>query len=265
MTGLKEMTRSRDLKVGHFLFEFATPGIGHILKNSGCDYVVIDMEHSAFSFETVKQVIRYVEAAGLPSIVRTPSREYHHIARACDIGADGLMVPLVSTIAEARHIIDSMKYHPIGHRGVAVGIAHDRFRPGPAAERLAAANTHTALFLQIETVEGVENADSIAAMKEVDCLWIGHYDLTCSLGIPGQFENRLFLDAVDTVRDACKKHGKSLGRLVPDVATGVALYRSGFDFISYFGDVWVYQTALTAGVADLRKEVAATALRKEGI
>jgi 2-keto-3-deoxy-L-rhamnonate aldolase RhmA len=254
---LKAMVGGKALKAGHFVVEFATPGIGHMLKNAGCDFVVFDMEHSAFGFETIKQALRYAEAAGLPAIVRTPSRDYDHIARACDVGAEGIMLPMVGTVAEARAILDSIKYHPQGHRGVALGIAHDNFRPGPTAEKLAAANRRTTVFMQIETAEGVENADAIAALDGVDCLWIGHFDLTCSLGIPGEFEHPRFVDAVKTVTKAVKKHGKSLGRLVPDVATGLALHKAGFDFISYAGDVWVYQAAVAAGIAGLRAGVAA--------
>ena len=82
--GLKALTRTREPKFGHFIVEFATPGIGHILKSAGCDFALFDMEHSGFGMETVKSAIRYFEAASLPAIVRVPSKEYHHIARACD-------------------------------------------------------------------------------------------------------------------------------------------------------------------------------------
>ena len=79
--GLKEMAQSRDLKVGHFIVEFATPGIGQILRSAGCDFALFDCEHSGFGFETIKSVLRYMQSADLPTIVRVPSKEYHHIAR----------------------------------------------------------------------------------------------------------------------------------------------------------------------------------------
>src|SRR5581483_7670074 len=97
---LKEMAGGKEPKFGHFIVEFATPGIGHILKSAGCDFVVFDLEHSGFGFETVKSAIRYFEAADLPVIVRAPSKEYHHIARAMDMGAEGLMLPMVSGAKE---------------------------------------------------------------------------------------------------------------------------------------------------------------------
>jgi len=218
--------------------------------------LLLDMEHSGFGYETVKNVIRFCEAAALPVIVRAPSREYHHIARACDAGAEGIMLPMVGTAAEARKILDAIKYHGEGRRGVALGIAHDRYRIGPTLEGLVEANKRTTVFLQIETAEGVENADAIAAVDGVDCLWIGHFDLSCSLGIPGRFDDRRFRDATGKVAEACRRHKKALGRLVPDVSTGVQLYREGFDFISFSGDVWLFQAAVAAGVQGLREGAA---------
>ena len=250
--GLRAMARTRAPKFGHFIVEFATPGIGHIMENAGCEFVLFDLEHSGFGFETVKSAIRYFEAADIAPIVRVPSKEYHHIARACDMGAEGIMLPMVGNPKEARAILDCMKYHPEGKRGVALGVAHDAYTGGAVPKKLAAANEKTTLFCQIETAEGVKNADAIAAVDGVDCLWVGHFDLSVSLGIPGEFSNPKFIKAIDTVVAACKKHKKALGRLVPNVETGIDFYKWGFDFICYSGDVWVLQNALTEAVALLR-------------
>jgi len=250
---LKDFVSKTDVKFGHFIVEFATPGIGHILKSAGCEYVLFDLEHSGFSFETVKSAMRYFEAADLPAIVRVPSKEYHHIARVLDVGAEGIMVPMVGSAAEARHIVSSMKYGPQGGRGVALQVAHDRYRPGAVTAKLADANHRSTLFCQIETAEGVENADAIAAVEGVDCLWVGHFDLSSSLGVPGQFESKKFLDAIDRVVRAARKHGKALGRLVPNVETGADYHRRGFSFICYSGDVWVLHDALAAAISRLRE------------
>jgi 2-keto-3-deoxy-L-rhamnonate aldolase RhmA len=250
--GLKAMAGTRKPKFGHFIVEFATPGIGHILKSAGCDFVLFDLEHSGFHFETVKSAIRYFEAADLPAIVRVPSKEYHHIARAMDMGAEGLMLPMVNDAAEARHIVNSMKYHPQGGRGVALQVAHDRYRPGTVADKFVATNKRTTLFCQIETAAGVKNADAMAAIDGVDCLWVGHFDLSVSLGIPGQFDHKDFRKAIDKTVAATQKHGKALGRLVPNVDTGIAIYNEGFDFICYSGDVWVLHNALAEAISQLR-------------
>ena len=256
--GLKDMASSRELKLGHFIVEFATPGIGQILEAAGCDFALLDCEHSGFGFETVKSVLRYMQAADLPTIVRVPSKEYHHIARAADMGAEGVMLPMVGSAKEARAILDCLKYHPEGRRGVALAIAHDRYLPGPTLDKLAAANRTTTLFAQIETREGVDNAEAIAAVDGVDCLWVGHFDLSASLGIPGQFDHKDFTDAVKTVIKACRKHGKSAGRLVPTVDEGVAFQEQGFDFICYSGDVWALQGAVQQALSEIRARTAPT-------
>ncbi len=251
-SGLKAMAKTRSPKFGHFIVEFATPGIGHIMKSAGCDFTLFDLEHSGFGFETVKSALRYFEAADLPAIVRVPSREYHHIARAMDMGAEGLMLPMVGNVDEVRHIVNSMKYHPQGKRGVALQVAHDRYRPGAVADKFTAANTRNTLFCQIETVEGVENADAMAAIDGVDCLWVGHFDLSVSLGIPGQFDHKDFKRAIERTIAATKKHNKALGRLVPNVELGIDIYKQGFDFVCYSGDVWLLHSALEDGIRKLR-------------
>jgi 2-keto-3-deoxy-L-rhamnonate aldolase RhmA len=257
MTGaLKAQCGSRELKVGHFVVEFATPGIGHILKQAGCDFVLLDMEHSGFSFETVKSLVRYCEAARLPAIVRVPSKAYDHLARAADVGAEAVMVPMVDTAAEARELVASLKYTPQGRRGMALGIAHDAYRAaGAAHDRLRESNERICIFAQIETASGLDEVDAIAAVDGIDCLWIGHNDLSASLGIPGEFGHDRFLRAVESVVAACRKHGKALGRLVPDAATGVALARQGFDFICWSGDVWALQAAVRGGLDAIRAGV----------
>jgi 2-keto-3-deoxy-L-rhamnonate aldolase RhmA len=246
------MCGTGEAKVGTFIVEFATPGIGHICKAAGCDFVLFDCEHSGFHNETIKSAIRYFEAARLPVICRVPSKDYHHIARAADMGAEGIMLPMVNDAKEARRILDCMKYVPEGHRGVALGVAHDAYRGGPTLEKLQAANARTALFAQIETRAGVENADEMASIDGVDCLWVGHFDLSASLGIPGEFEHPEFLAAIAAVEKACRRHGKALGRLVPDVATGLDYWSRGFDFLCYSGDVWLMQAAIRQGVDGIR-------------
>jgi 2-keto-3-deoxy-L-rhamnonate aldolase RhmA len=250
---LKTLMQTPDLKVGHFIVEFVTPGIGHILKAAGCDFVFLDMEHSGFSFETLKSAIRYFEAADVPVIVRVPSLTNDMLARACDMGAEGLIAPMISTAAQAQAMVDSVKYFPRGKRGVGLQMAHDNYRMAPVGEALEAANTRTCVICLIETAEGAENADAIAAVRDVDCLWVGHFDLSVSLGIPGQFDHPDFQRAMDKITAAAKAHNKALGRLVANTAQGITYYKQGFSFCCYSGDVWVLRDALGAAVKTLRE------------
>ncbi len=261
---LRKLLAADGLKVGHTIFEFNSPGLGQIIAVANIDFAFIDLEHSGFGFSELKSLITSMRLGGIPSLVRPPSKSHHHISRALDVGADGLILPMVGTAAEAEEAFADMKYPPQGRRGVALGVAHDGYQPGPAAQKLRAANQRTALVTLIETAEGIANVDAIAAVKGVDVLWIGHFDLSTSLGIPGDFTNPVFTKAVDKVRRAAKKHGKGLAQLVPHAATGAALYKKGFDTICYSGDIWTYQQALTDGVSDLRARCAGPTKKKRG-
>jgi len=253
-SSFRKLLESPEISIGLFLSEFTTQGIGHIIKNAGCDFAFVDMEHVALGYETVKRTLRSLHDAGVASLVRPPSKNYHHIARACDVGAQGLMPPMLGTAEEAEKIVNFMKYTPEGERGVALGIAHDDFRPGSVEEKFAEANEKTCLVALIETAEGIDNVDEIASVEGVDCLWIGHFDLSCSLGIPGQFEHPEFLKAMDRVVAAGTKHNKALGRVAASVDQGVALYNRGFNMIIHSSDVRLLQQAISDGVESLKAQ-----------
>ena len=185
-------------------------------------------------------------------MVRIPTVQYHFIARALDVGARGIMAPMVETVEQAQLLVSSAKYPPLGRRGAAFGIAHDDYAAGNVADKIAAANDQTLVIAQIETAAGLSLVEKIAAVEGIDVLWIGHFDLTISLGIPGQFEHPAFRDAVERVLAACRSHDKAAGFLAGDIAGGKALLERGFRILAYGGDLWLYQTALRTGLDALR-------------
>jgi 2-dehydro-3-deoxyglucarate aldolase/4-hydroxy-2-oxoheptanedioate aldolase len=246
--GLRAMCDSGRLHAGHFVIEFATPGIGHILAGAGAEFCFLDMEHSGFSFETVKTTLHVLRAAGVAPLVRVPSGAYHHVARALDCGAEGVMVPMVATADQAAALVRHARYWPEGQRGCAFGIAHDDYRGGTPAEKMATANARTTTFALIETAEGARNADSIAATPGLDCIWVGHFDLSASLGVPGDFATGAYRDAQGAICAAARRHGKALGKLVGSRAEAEQAVADGFTLICYGGDVWLLQAAVAEGV-----------------
>jgi 2-keto-3-deoxy-L-rhamnonate aldolase RhmA len=250
--GFKEMAKSRNVKIGTCVMEFVSPGIGKILKAAGCDFVFFDMEHAGFTFETLNKVLRYMEAARLPVVVRPASKTYHDVAMACDLGAEALLLPHVRSAQEAGQILDWMKYPPEGHRGVALQIAHDDYRPGPAKQKLAESNRRTTLFVTIENRDGLADVEAIAAIDGVDGLWLGHNDLSSSLGIPGEFDHPTFREAADRIRRASLTNGKSYGRVPSSVDEAVELFDSGADMIVCSGDIWLLLEALKGMVDSIR-------------
>lgn len=251
--GFRQRLLSPGLALGLFCMEFATPGLPAIAKAGGADFLVIDMEHSGLGFETVKAACMGARAAGIPLVVRVAHRHPNEVSRALDVGADGIMAPLVSSAAEARALVAWATYPPGGGtRGVALGTAHDGYAPGPVLDKLRAADAHKAMIIQVETRAGAEDADAIAATDGVDCLWIGHMDLSCSLGIPGQFDHPDFLAAEGRVRDACRRHGKGFGRLAASPQEAKALAARGYDTLGVTNDIQAIIARVAEGVALLR-------------
>ena len=253
MTSLKEMAGHRGPKFGTCIMEFESPGIGHIYKAAGAEFVFVDCEHSGIGIEGLKRILRYLEAAEMPHFVRPPGKTYPHVANALDAGAEGLLLPMVGSADEIREILGYMKYHPDGSRGVALTVAHDRYSLGPTAEKLAAANARTVCIPLIETRDGLENIDAIAREPGVDMLWIGHFDLSCSLGIPGAFDHPDFIAAHARIAKAARDAGKSLGRLVGTPEEGRHLVGTGdVDFICYGTDVGLLLNAAKSGLDAMR-------------
>jgi 2-keto-3-deoxy-L-rhamnonate aldolase RhmA len=249
--GIKEKLTAGGVSIGTFVFEFATTGIARIAAEADAEFVVFDMEHTGFSIETIRMLIATSRVADLVPMVRVPATEYHFIARALDMGAMGVMVPMVESAEQARRIVQSAKYPPVGRRGAAFGIAHDDYSAGDIVPKIESANHETLLIAQIETAEGVRHVDEIAAVSGIDVLWIGHFDLSNSLGIPGQFTHPQFQAAVEKVVTACRQHGKAPGFMASDVVGGRVLLDKGFRMLAFGGDLWIYQAALRAGIQGL--------------
>ncbi len=241
-----------EVAIGTMVFEFNTTGIGRIIAAAGAEFAVYDMEHTGWSIETIRMLMATARAAETVPMVRVPATQYHLLARPLDVGAMGLMVPMVEDEAQARLIVQSAKYPPQGRRGCAFGIAHDDYASGDVLAKMESANEEIMLLAQIETAKGVENVDAIAAVDGIDCIWIGHFDLTASLGIPAQFDHPAFQQAVDAVIAAGRRHGKAVGIMASSVANAQDWITRGFRAIAYSGDLWLYQQALAHGIAAIR-------------
>jgi len=250
---VRRTLRQGGVAIGTLVFEFSTPGIGRIAANAGADFVLFDTEHTGWSLDTVRLLTATARAADVVPLVRVPAAQYHLIARPLDIGALGVMVPMVETEDQARLIVASAMYPPLGRRGAAFGLAHDDYTGGDVPAKMQSANEEILLIAQIETAAGVENVERIAAVERIDVLWIGHFDLTSSLGIPGQFDHPAYLRAVDRVLEACQRRNKAAGFMVASVEEGRAKRAQGFRCLAYWGDLWIYAEALHRGIAGIRR------------
>jgi 2-keto-3-deoxy-L-rhamnonate aldolase RhmA len=237
---------------GAMLFEFFSPGIAQICRNAGADFIVYDMEHTGIGFETLKTQCALCRGLTIVPMARVPRGEYHFIARALDVGALGVMVPMVGSAAEAERIVACTRYPPQGRRGAAFGFAHDDYQGGDVDAKIAALHERTLVIAQIETPEGLESVEAIAAVAGVDALWVGHFDLTNFLGIAGQFQHPRYLAAIDRVLAACAAQGKAPAFLASDLDWARDYAAKGFRLMAYGVDQALLQDALARGLEALR-------------
>ncbi len=241
---------------GAMIFEFFTPGIAQICKAAGAEFILYDMEHTAISTETLRQQFALCRGLGIVPLVRVPTTEYDFIARMLDVGAMGIMVPMVDTAEQAAFIAACCKYPPVGRRGAAFGVGHDDFTGGSVLDKMKAGNERTLVICQIETAKGAENCDAIAAVPGVDVLWLGHFDLTNFMGIPAQFDNPRYLKAVDDMVAACDRHGKTPAFMAADQKWMKDYLAKGFRLMAYGVDIGIFQTALAQGIGFMRDNAA---------
>jgi 2-dehydro-3-deoxyglucarate aldolase/4-hydroxy-2-oxoheptanedioate aldolase len=237
---------------GTMMMEFATTGIARLAAAAGADFAVYDMEHTGWSTDTVRMLMATARAADIVPIVRPPAAQYHFIARVLDLGAMGVVAPFVNTPEDARLIAAAAKYPPAGRRGAAFSVAHDDYLGGDILEKMRQANSEVLVIALMETRQAVENVEAIAAVDGIDVLWIGQFDLTTSLGIPGQFQHPEFLRASRRILEACQRAGKAAGFGSINIEEIQAARDQGFRFLVYTADLWIYQRALREGLRQMR-------------
>jgi 2-dehydro-3-deoxyglucarate aldolase/4-hydroxy-2-oxoheptanedioate aldolase len=249
----KQRMAEGKVPVGHMIGEFGTRGIAQILETADLDFVIIDTEHGAFTIAQLADLAAWFKTTPIAPFVRVPQVEYHLIARALDAGLLGIMVPNVKTAAQAKAIVDAAKYAPLGDRGIILGNAQTDYKGVVPAAFLQKSNETTTIICQIESVEGLENLEAIAATPGVDVLWVGHFDLTNSMGIPGQFNDQRFLDALKRVVDVAGNYGLGAGIQPGSVAQAQEWMALGYNVISYGIDFAVYAGAMQQAVAQVRE------------
>ena len=229
---LKKKVKSLAQIRGGMIFEFFNPGIPIILKNAGCEFIIFDMEHGGLSLEQFKTLSLISNANKISPFIRIPQLNYNYIARALDLGASGVMVPMVNTADDAIKIVQSSKYPPQGKRGAGFGFTHDNYLNHDPLSYIKRANNSLINIIQIETKTALENVEEIASIKEVDCLWVGHFDLTNFLGIPGDFSSNIYLNAIDEIILAANTYKKSLGIMVNNKQELETYSKLGFNMIA---------------------------------
>ncbi len=233
---LKVMLGKGEPVWGTFIFEYGSPSAPRILQAAGWDYALIDSEHAGFGGETVTNLLQVSSAIGFPTLVRVPETQRSLLSRPLDAGALGLMIPRVESKEQAEAIVRYTKYPPIGDRGVVLGTAHTGYQMVDGKQFLRQANRELLLIMQIETRAGLEHMDEILSVEGLDVALIGPYDLSTSLGIPGDVNHPRMQRAIDTFLEGCGTHGVVPGNFVTSIEDGQKWVRRGMRFLIYSSD-----------------------------
>jgi 2-keto-3-deoxy-L-rhamnonate aldolase RhmA len=239
--------------IGTGLFEFATGGIIRIAVAAEADFLLIDTQHSGWTAETLRNVLATAGSESIALLVRVPILDQHLVGQALDLGAHGVMVPNVTSADEARRLVTYARYPPAGDRGASFGLARDGYRPVPNLRaRMDEADRETLLIALVESAAGIANLDEIASVDGIDVIWIGQFDLTLSMGIPGEVQDSRYQAAVAKVLAVCEARGKAAGIMATTAEEGSALLAAGFRCVSFANDVRIYRAALAQGIATMR-------------
>lgn len=223
--------------VGTMIQEIASPFVVHAFANAGFDFVYVDMEHGRFDLETAAGLIQAIRLSNMVPLVRVPDNQYHLIARVMDAGAQGVMIPRVETRQQAEVAVQSLRYPPLGQRGLAVARGHNDYKRQDALTFSQEANRENLLIVQIESTRAVDNVDDIISVQGVDVALIGPGDLSLSLGISMKMDDPAMVGAINKVVTACKRHNVVVGLHVGDLKAIRYWSQNGIPLLSGSSDL----------------------------
>ncbi len=200
----------RKFVLGTFLQFYDTAGI-EILAKAGFDFVVIDLEHGTFSAETVKTLVITANLNDIVPIVRVKENTGQLILGPLEAGALGVQIPFVCNAKDVKNAVSAAKYHPLGNRGMNPFTRATGYDPDAFGACMKWANENVIMIVQVEGVEGVDHIDEIISEPGVDVIFLGPYDLSQSLGIPGKVENPAVLEKMESVIAKASEKGVAIG------------------------------------------------------
>ncbi|MEO9023350.1 MAG: aldolase/citrate lyase family protein [Ginsengibacter sp.] len=249
---VKARLKNGQVCFGTMLRILKSPQAISLCASEGWDYIILDTEHNDYNYETLSNFSLISKYEDIGCYVRVPDKLYHQMAQTLDIGAEGLILPQVKTMQEARHIIECTKYAPIGKRGVSMSTSVTLFRNYDINEYTEWANRELMIVVQIESEEGVNNIDQIVSTKGVDAVMIGPSDLSRDMGIPGQLQHPRMEDAFRKVIKHCNKHNVAPGVHLNSMTDVDKWVNEGMLFVTYSYDSKFFKDASREALTRLR-------------
>ena len=213
------------------------PAVVEIAGLAGFDFVILDNEHGEIPLESVGDLIRAAKVADIPAIVRVYEGNPELIDKALDLGADGVQVPNIGSKADAERAVQAAKFAPMCSRGCNRFVRAGKYGSIDKNQFFGKANEETAVILQVEGQDGVAALSDILTVKGIDVLFVGPYDLSASLGIPGQVDHPKVIEQMEQIMKEAEKVGVAIGFFVDDVRKAVEWRNRGVQYVSFSSDV----------------------------
>lgn len=242
MKGLKASLREGRKLIGPFI-KLSNPAVVEIFGHAGFDFVIIDTEHGPMCMEAAENLVRAARLAGVSPVIRVQSNDASLISRALDIGAEGIQVPQISSPEDARSVVKAARFAPEGERGVCRFVRAASYSHQEKSAFFMEANQKVTTIVHIEGEEGVSNLDQIIAVPGLDVIFIGPYDLSQSLGVPGEVENPRVIERIEQIVRLSREAGLVVGTFVDDVTAALKWMELGVQYISYSVDVGILYEA----------------------
>lgn len=247
---LARAVRGGATTVGTFLGT-ASALTAEVCAAAGFDWLLLDLEHGAGGEDQVRDVVPAAGSYGVPTVVRVETDARIRMGRVLDAGAAGIMLPRMDSADQVSAALTHLRFPPRGDRGVATYNRACRF--GLDTGALDRADDEVLVVVQIESVAAVAAADEIAALDGVDVLFVGPRDLSHDLGVPGDVTAPAFVEALDTVLAAGRRHGKACGLLVTDGAAAAKRFGQGWSFVAIGSDSTLLAAASSAALEQARQ------------
>ena len=216
-------------KVGLMVSEIPFSNMPVLLKASGLDFFILDYEHGSFDYSAMFQMITNAKLSGIECIVRLPNNERKDIIKLLDMGASGLLLPMTSTKEDVEKVVMYAKYPPLGKRGVSTMRAHTLYNPPKVLDYMEDANKKVKVFAQIETVDGVNNLESILSVEGVSGALIGPNDLSADYGCLGDDNAKEVLNAIEKL---ALYNNKSIGIITGNKNYLKKAHELGYEYYS---------------------------------
>ena len=228
--------------------------IAEILCKADYEWLCIDIEHTCCSLETTERLVRTIDLSGKKAFVRLSSNDTVQIKRVMDCGAHGLIVPMVNSKDDVLKAYRAMHFPPLGIRGVGLARAQ-KYGPG-FNDYHESMTVDVPLVIQIEHKDALGNLEEIFSCSEIDAYIIGPYDLSASMGIPGQFEHPDLLQALNKIKDVANKYNKTPGFHIvePDVDQLKTKIKEGYKLIAYSVDFRMIDATARLAFEEIQKE-----------